>query len=62
MVLEEKRNKYTFIPLKYYFCNMQNEDNMYEFGLSEFFVLAIVIIVFCLGIYTLIKFMKSKDF
>jgi len=41
---------------------MQNEDNMYEFGLSEFFVLAIVIIIFCLGIYTLVKFMKNKDF
>jgi hypothetical protein len=41
---------------------MQNEDNMYEFGLSEFFVLFIVIVVFCVGIYTLIKFMKNKDF
>lgn len=41
---------------------MQNEDNMYEFGLSEFFVLTIVIIIFCLGIYTLVKFMKNKDF
>ena len=41
---------------------MQNENNMYEFGMSEFVVIAIVAIVFIIGVYTLVKFLKSKDF
>lgn len=38
------------------------ENKMYEFGGSEIFILLIVAIVFGLGIYTLLKFRKSKDF
>lgn len=41
---------------------MHNEDTMYEFGLSEFFVITIVALIFFIGVYTLIKFFKSKDF
>lgn len=41
---------------------MQNEDVMYEFGLSEVIVISIVAIIFIAGILTLRKFMKSKDF
>lgn len=38
------------------------ENKMYEFGGSEIFVLFIVALIFGLGIYTLLKFRKSKDF
>jgi len=33
-----------------------------EFGASEIFIVAIVAIVFALGIYTLLKFRKNKNF
>jgi len=33
-----------------------------EFGASEIFILAIVVIIFALGIYTLLKFRKNKNF
>jgi hypothetical protein len=38
------------------------ENTMYEMGGSEIFILLIVAIVFGLGIYTLVRFRKSKDF
>lgn len=38
------------------------ENNMYEFGGSEIFILIIVALVFGLGIYTLLKFRKNKNF
>jgi len=38
------------------------ENNMYEFGGSEIFILVIVAIIFALGIYTLLKFRKNKNF
>lgn len=38
------------------------ENKMYDFGGSEIFVILIVACVFGLGIYTLVKFRKSKDF
>jgi heme/copper-type cytochrome/quinol oxidase subunit 2 len=38
------------------------ENKMYEFGGSEIFVLFIVALVFGLGIYTLLKFRKNKNF
>lgn len=38
------------------------ENKMYDFGGSEIFVIAIVAIVFGLGIYTLLKFRKNKNF
>lgn len=41
---------------------LANETNMYEFGGSEIFILLIVALIFGLGIYTLIKFRKNKNF
>ncbi len=38
------------------------ENKMYDFGWSEIFVLLIVAIIFGLGIYTLLKFRKNKNF
>jgi len=35
---------------------------MYEFGGSEIFILLLVAFIFGLGIYTLRKFMKNKNF
>lgn len=35
---------------------------MYEFGGSEIFILLIVALIFALGIYTLLKFRKNKNF
>ncbi len=35
---------------------------MSEFGGSDYFVLFIVALIFGLGIYTLLKFRKNKDF
>lgn len=35
---------------------------MYEIGGSEVFILVIVALVFALGIYTLLKFRKNKNF
>lgn len=49
-------------PVFSYICTMQNENTMYEFGLSEIVVISIVAIVFCVGVYTLVRFFKSKDF
>lgn len=34
---------------------------MYEFGGSELFILLLVVAVFALGVYTLIKFRKNKN-
>ncbi len=33
-----------------------------EFGASEIFIVAVVAIIFALGIYTLLKFRKNKNF
>lgn len=38
------------------------ENKMYDFGGSEIFILLIVAIIFGLGIYTLLKFRKNKNF
>ena len=38
------------------------ETGMYEFGGSEIFIIVIVALVFGLGIYTLVKFRKNKNF
>ena len=38
------------------------ENSMNEFGGGDLFILCIVAIVFGLGIYTLVKFRKNKDF
>lgn len=38
------------------------ENTMYEFGGSEIFILFIVALIFGLGIYTLLKFRKNKNF
>ncbi|HWY38618.1 MAG TPA: hypothetical protein VNY73_08675 [Bacteroidia bacterium] len=38
------------------------ENKMYEFGGSEIFVVFIVAAIFALGIYTLLKFRKNKNF
>ena len=38
------------------------QNTMYEIGGSEIFIIAIVAIVFGLGIYTLVKFRKNKNF
>ena len=35
---------------------------MYEFGGSELFIVLLVAAVFGLGIYTLLKFKKNKNF
>jgi hypothetical protein len=37
------------------------KNTMYDFGGSEIFILLIVAIIFGLGIYTLVKFRKSKN-
>ena len=37
------------------------ENNMYTIGGSEIFILAFVACFFALGIYTLVKFRKSKN-
>lgn len=37
-------------------------NTMNEFGGSEIFILFIVALIFGLGIYTLLKFKKNKDF
>ncbi|HXB38927.1 MAG TPA: hypothetical protein VNZ49_00205 [Bacteroidia bacterium] len=41
---------------------LASTNGMYEFGGSEIFILLIVAIVFALGIYTLLKFRKNKNF
>ena len=41
---------------------LSNENSMYDIGISEVFIIAFVVIVFALGIYTLRKFLKNKDF
>ena len=38
------------------------QNNMSEFGGSDYFILLIVAFIFGLGIYTLLKFRKNKDF
>jgi len=38
------------------------ENTMGEFGGSDYFILLIVAFIFGLGIYTLLKFRKNKDF
>ena len=38
------------------------ENSMYETGGSEIFIILVVALVFALGIYTLLKFRKNKDF
>ncbi len=38
------------------------ENTMNEFGGSEIFIVFIVALIFGLGIYTLLKFRKNKDF
>ena len=38
------------------------QENMHEFGGSDYFVLLIVALIFALGVYTLLKFRKNKDF
>ncbi len=38
------------------------ENSMYQIGGSEIFIIAIVALVFALGIYTLVKFRKNKNF
>ena len=38
------------------------ENTMNEFGGSEIFILLVVALIFGLGIYTLLKFRKNKDF
>lgn len=38
------------------------ESNMYDFGLSEVLVIFIVALFFGLGIFTLLKFRKNKNF
>lgn len=35
---------------------------MYEFGLSDFFIVLVVALFFAIGVYTLLKFKKNKDF
>jgi heme/copper-type cytochrome/quinol oxidase subunit 2 len=35
---------------------------MNDFGVSEVFILLVVALIFGLGIYTLLKFRKNKDF
>ena len=37
-------------------------NTMNEFGGSEVFILCIVALIFGLGIYTLLKFKKNKNF
>ncbi|MGZ3863254.1 MAG: hypothetical protein ACXVPN_12605 [Bacteroidia bacterium] len=37
------------------------ENNMYTLGGGEIFIIALVACVFALGIYTLVKFRKSKN-
>jgi hypothetical protein len=41
---------------------LRAENNMYEFGGSDLFILLVVVAVFILGIYTLVKFRKNKNF
>lgn len=41
---------------------LSNENTMYDLGLSEIFIIAFVVVVFGLGIYTLRKFLKNKNF
>jgi hypothetical protein len=36
--------------------------NISEFGGSEIFILFVIAIIFTLGIYTLVKFRKNKNF
>jgi LPXTG-motif cell wall-anchored protein len=38
------------------------ENSMYQTGGSEIFILLIVGLIFGLGIYTLLKFRKNKNF
>ena len=37
-------------------------NNMNEIGASEIFIVIIVALIFGLGIYTLLKFKKNKNF
>jgi hypothetical protein len=37
-------------------------NTMNDFGVSEVFILLVVALIFGLGIYTLLKFRKNKDF
>ncbi len=38
------------------------ENSMYEVGASDYFILFIVALIFGIGIYTLLKFKKNKNF
>lgn len=38
------------------------ENTMYEIGGSEIFIIALIAVIFALGIYTLLKFRKNKNF
>lgn len=38
------------------------EDSMNEFGASDVFIICIVSLIFIVGIYTLLKFRKNKNF
>jgi hypothetical protein len=38
-----------------------NVDEMYELGGGEVFILCFVALVFVLGIYTLVRFLRSKN-
>ena len=41
---------------------LSSTNTMNEFGGSEIFIVIIVALVFGLGIYTLLKFKKNKNF
>jgi hypothetical protein len=41
---------------------ISSQNTMNEFGGSEIFIVLIVALIFGLGIYTLLKFRKNKDF
>lgn len=41
---------------------LEAQNNMYEIGGSEIFILLVVALFFGLGIYTLLKFRKNKNF
>ena len=38
------------------------ENSMNDFGASEIFILLVIVLIFALGIYTLLKFRKNKNF
>ncbi len=41
---------------------LRNENSMYDIGLSEMIIVLFIALVFVLGIYTLRKFLKNKNF